>query len=653
VNRPDRSESRRAAFALTVIVLAAAAMVFVLLASTPPDEAARAPERQPAVEASYSELVNAMERREVVSVDVDSGSGKANVVFASGPPAKIVLPEDGALLRQLAASGAHVTIEERRGPKGESFLAALAVPLIVLAVIVVLFAVARRRAMNGGGPGMPDTGLRKSAQLVEVPKERFSDVAGCDEAVEELQEVVEFMREPERFQHLGAKLPSGIILHGDPGTGKTLLAKALAGEAGVPFYATSGSDFVEKFVGVGASRVRELFVKARRHPEGAVVFIDEIDAVGRARSAAEANSEREQTLNQILVELDGFSTNDRVVCIAATNRLDVLDPALLRPGRFGRHVAVPLPAADGRSAILCLHAAGKPLAADVDLDQLAASMGGLSGAQLAEVVNEAAIMAGRGGNSQISRADFREGYLRVLAGPKRRSAPLAEGELAVIAAHEAGHVVCAEFGERYEKAQQVTVEPRGQAMGLAVYGQVDRALHDPEYLHEALRATLGGRAAEQIVFGRISSGAANDLQKATELARRAVEELGFSPRLGQIVAGRAPFSDSTRAIVDSEIERMVADAYADALELLTEHRGRLDRLTERLVEQRELERVDILAAIGRPAAVRSKPRPAPAPSRGPALVPNPIPLAATDPSDRPFARGLSGAGEGGPAVDAA
>jgi cell division protease FtsH len=397
------------------------------------------------------------------------------------------------------------------------------------------------------------------------------------------------------------------MLHGEPGTGKTLLAKALAGEAGIPLYAASGSDFVEKYVGVGANRVRELFAQARAHPEGAVIFIDEIDAVGRTRSAGHGNEEREQTLNQILVELDGFTTSNRIVCIAATNRLDVLDPALLRPGRFGRHVAVPLPAAEGRAAILAIHAAGKPLAADVDLDELAAGMGGLSGAQLAEVVNEAAIMAGRAGGCAIDRSHFREGYLRVLAGPKRRSVPIAEGELEVIACHEAGHVLCAELGERYEKAQQVTIEPRGQAMGLAVYGQHDRALHDADYLHEALIATVGGRAAEQIVFHRVSSGAANDLQKATELARHAVEELGFSPRLGQIVAGRVPFSESTRAVVDSEIERMVADAYADALSLLSANRDQLDRLRAQLLEHAVLERVDILAAIGR---LQEQPRPA-------------------------------------------
>jgi cell division protease FtsH len=366
--------------------------------------------------------------------------------------------------------------------------------------------------------------------------------------------------------------------------------------------------------------VRELFDKARRHEHGAVIFIDEIDAVGRARGAGDGNGEREQTLNQILVELDGFSTTDRIVCIAATNRLDVLDPALLRPGRFGRHIAVPLPSKHGRASILGIHAAKKPLADDVDLEELASSMGGLSGAQLADVVNEAAVMAARSREDEIRLEHFREGYLRVLAGPKRRSAPIAEGELEVIAAHEAGHVLCAEHGERHEKARQVTIEPRGQAMGLAVYGQSDRALHDPDYLHEALIATLGGRAAEQIVFKRVSSGAANDLQKATELARRAVEELGFSPRLGQIVVGRSPFSERTQAVVDSEIERMVADAYADALALLSQHRDQLERLSARLLEQRVLERIDILAAIGNVTPLAERER-RPSPQAVPVLQP--------------------------------
>jgi cell division protease FtsH len=625
------------------LIAVAAVAVVVGFATSPTTTSSSVSGTQPAQQKthdSYSDLLTAARNGKVESLVYNATDGKADVVYADGRLADVVLPDDNAaLLDRLAADGTTVRIEGRQSGTssdgGGSLLAAILPTLLLIGFVVLVVVIMRRRAEKNGGGAMfgPNMGLRES-EVTTVPGERFRDVAGVDEAIEELAEIVQFYRDPQRFNLLGAKLPSGIMLHGDPGTGKTLLAKALAGEAGLPFYATSGSDFVEKFVGVGASRVRELFAKARRHEEGAVIFIDEIDAVGRSRSAGDGNAEREQTLNQILVELDGFSTTDRIICIAATNRLDVLDPALLRPGRFGRHVAVPLPSAAGRTAILKVHCATKPLADDVALEELAASMGGMSGAQLAEVVNEAAVMAARSQDLQIRREHFREGYLRVLAGPKRRSAPIAEGELEVIAAHEAGHVLCAEYGARYEKAQQVTVEPRGQAMGLAVYGQADRALHDADYLHEALVATLGGRAAEQIMHKRVSSGASNDLQKATELARRAVEEFGFSPRLGQIVAGRSPFAESTRTIVDAEIERMVADAYADALSLLEEHRGQLERLTERLLDQRVLERVDILAAIGEVSQAQKRtPRPMPRPV--PALVPpQGLPLAASDSVDK-------------------
>jgi cell division protease FtsH len=611
---------------LVLVLVAIVAVIAAFGAKSDPTTTTQRPyqvAQQPAKEHdSYSELLRAANQGQVESLSLDAGSNKADVVYAGEREADVVLPADnGALLARLAQEGTRVEITGKPGSasgESSSLLAALLPPLILIALVGGGIIFMRRRAANGGGMMGPNTGLRQSTELTTVPGERFRDVAGVDEAVEELAELVQFYRDPQRFDLLGARMPSGIMLHGDPGTGKTLLAKALAGEASLPFYATSGSDFVEKFVGVGASRVRELFAKARRHEEGAVIFIDEIDAVGRARSSGDGHAEREQTLNQILVELDGFSTTDRIVCIAATNRLDVLDPALLRPGRFGRHIAVPLPSEAGRAAILEVHSAARPLGDDVNLRELAAMMGGLSGAQLAEVVNEAAVMAAREHDHAIRSAHFREGYLRVLAGPKRRSAPIADGELEVIAAHEAGHVLGAEYGERYEKARQVTIEPRGQAMGLAVYGQADRALHDPDYLHEALIATLAGRAAEQIMFKRVSSGAANDLQKATELARRAVEELGFSPRVGQIVAGRTPFSEQTQAVIDSEIERMVANAYADALALLSEHREQLERLTARLLEQRVLERVDILAAIGNVAELPKRAR-RPAPDETPAL----------------------------------
>jgi ATP-dependent metalloprotease FtsH len=582
----------------TVVCLALAAGLIAAVTMLPATDSTPEPAK-PTTE-TYSQLERAVRTNALHSILVHSDSGKATAFYNDGHFADVVLPgDDGDFLRRAADSGAEVEVVGGSEGGSSGFpIASLLMPLLLIGLIGFFVLSQRRARQNGGGMGMPDTSLRKSTRVDEVPRERFANVAGCDEAVEELAEVVAFFHDADRFRRLGARPPSGIILHGEPGTGKTLLARALAGEAGVPFFAVSGSDFMEKFVGVGASRVRELFGKARAHEEGAVVFIDEIDAVGRARTSSDVNGEREQTLNQLLVELDGFSVHDKVICIAATNRLDVLDPALLRPGRFGRHVAVPLPSAAGRASILRLHARSRPLAAEVDLEAQARMMGGLSGAELAEVVNEAAIMAAREGAPAIASTHFAEGYLRVLAGPKRRSAPIAEGELEVIAAHEAGHVICAEYAEQYEKAQQVTIEPRGRAMGLAVYGQSDRALHDPEYLHEAMVATLGGRAAEQTVFGRISSGAANDLQKATALARRAVEELGFSPRFGHVVAG-ASQSEGSRAVIDGEVERMVAEAYADALALLAEHRDQLDRLSTRLVEQQVLERVDILTAIGK------------------------------------------------------
>jgi cell division protease FtsH len=613
-----KSRTSRDVLVVVLVLSASVALIAAFAAKSgngrtaPRTAYARAAQSPQKARDSYSDLLTAVTAGDVDSLTLDARTNKADVLYKDWREAVVTLPSDsGALLDRLAASGTDVWIKgQPGGAQSQSLLVALLPTLLFFALLVGFLVVMRRRAANAeGGMLGPNTSLRQSAELTTVPGERFRDIAGCDEAVEELAEIVQYYRDPARFDLLGARLPSGIMLHGDPGTGKTLLAKALAGEAGLPFYATSGSDFVEKFVGVGASRVRELFAKARRHEEGAVIFIDEIDAVGRSRSSGEGHAEREQTLNQILVEIDGFSTTDRIICIAATNRLDVLDPALLRPGRFGRHIAVPLPSEEGRAAILEVHSAARPLADDVDLRELAGSMGGLSGAQLAEVVNEAAVMAARSHDHAIRAEHFREGYLRVLAGPKRRSAPIAEGELEVIAAHEAGHVLSAEYGERYEKARQVTIEPRGQAMGLAVYGQSDRALHDPEYLHEALVATLGGRAAEQIMFKRVSSGAANDLQKATELARRAVEELGFSPRVGQIVVGRSPFSEQTQAVVDSEIERMVADAYADALALLSEHRAQLERLSARLLEQRVLERVDILAAIGNVTRLTDRERP--------------------------------------------
>jgi len=525
----------------------------------------------------------------------------------------------------------------------------LMIPLgigVLAAVIVGGMAAVRRwspngRSGGGGRGGAQGHGkIRKSAQ-VEPPAVRFGDVAGCDEAVEELREVVVFLSEPGRFEKVGARMPRGVILHGPPGTGKTLLAKAVAGESGVPFFALSGSDFVDTFVGVGASRVRDLFATARKSDTGAIIFFDEIDAIGRARGGgmSGADSEREGTLNQLLVELDGFGARDRVVVIAATNRLDMLDAALLRPGRFDRRVQVGLPAETGRLAILKLHSEHMPIAEPESLEALARVTAGFAGADLSNIVNEAAIMAARDGREVIHGSDLDEGLLRAVAGPQKADRRIAEGELEVIAWHEAGHCLAAELCPTHQKAQRVTVLARGDAGGLALYGSQDRALTSQQHLHERMVVAMAGRAAEQIGFGEISSGAANDLEQVNRMARDAVERLGFSPRVGQIVTSsgphQIPLSGETRRVIDEEINRMVDEAYADALDLLSDHRDELAALGTALLEREQVDRAqieDVLAAVtggGRrlPARADALPRgrEAVAVIEAPAVVAEPAP----------------------------
>jgi cell division protease FtsH len=434
---------------------------------------------------------------------------------------------------------------------------------------------------------------------------RFADVAGCDEAVDEVREMVDFLREPERFARVGARIPSSVLLYGPPGTGKTLIAKALAGEAEVPFFAVSGSELIEMFVGVGAKRVRELFARARRCETGAVIFFDEIDAIGRHRSsgaASGANDEREQTLNQLLVELDGFDTSSKVVVVAATNRLDILDKALLRPGRFGRQVPVDLPSKAGREAILGVHAHGKPLGDDVDFALLAESTAGLSGADLAEVVNEGAILAARAHQTVLTHRNLHDAILRVLLGPEKRNSMLAEGELEIIAYHEAGHALAAELCPNHDKPLHATVRPRGRAGGFVYMSRTDRALEDADLIHERMVVALAGRAAEQTVFGKVSSGAANDLEQVNGIARQAVERLGLSPEVGQIISfnDRSQLSQEALGLVDRVVERFVHAAYEDALKLISENVESLDRIAQLLITQKDLERVDILSAISSP-----------------------------------------------------
>ena len=440
----------------------------------------------------------------------------------------------------------------------------------------------------------------------------FKDVAGADEEKEELREIVEFLRDPEKFLALGAHIPKGVLLVGPPGTGKTLLAKAVAGEAGVRFLSISGSDFVEMYVGVGASRVRDLFAQAKKDGP-AIVFIDEIDAVGRKRGSGlgGGHDEREQTLNQLLVEMDGFGTNEGVVVLAATNRVDILDPALLRPGRFDRQVYVGLPDIKGRREILDIHARKKPLAEDVNLDEVARSTSGFTGADLENVLNEAALLAGRKGRKAITMEDVNESVIKVIAGPEKRSRVVPERQRKLTAYHEAGHAIAARALPEHEPVHQVTIIPRGQAGGMTIYlPEEDTAHYSKKYMEEQLVTLLGGRVAEALMLGDISTGASNDLQRATTMARRMVGTYGMSEKLGAVafdagsdevfigksMAQTRPYSEKTAAEMDEEIRRIIDEAYSRCEEILTRHRAALIATAEYLLEHEtmsgeELEKV--------------------------------------------------------------
>ncbi len=565
---------------------------------------------------SFDELLAAAESGRVKAAQIEQASGGVELDFKDESSARATAPLGyDRLAELLSKNGAAVELAAIEGPNEPSFLGSvLRAFFIISLIVIVLFAVHlfnRRRQARNGGPLAGVAAIRRGTRVDDdAPKMLFSDIAGCDEAVEETKEFLDFLRKPERFKNMGARVPGGLILEGPPGTGKTSLAKALAGEAEMPFFAASGSEFVEMYVGVGARRVRELFDNARREENGAVIFIDEIDAIGKKRGGPGnigGNDEREQTLNELLKQLDGFDPREGIIVVAATNRVDVLDEALLRPGRFARKVYVGLPDREGRKQILAVHSRGKPIDPAVDLDYLAEITAGSSGADLAEMINEAAIMAVRGDRDAISQKDLTEGHLRVLAGPERRTNPATPEERKLIAYHESGHVLCAELCPTHEKAQRATIVPRGKAAGLAVWGQVDRALHSAQYLHEQLVCILGGRAAEQVIAGSVTSGAANDLQKANGLARHVVQELGLSERAGQVTVSGADgaHAETTRSVIDSEVERLIREAYADAVRLLEGHRVELDSLAAALLERGDIDRLEILdavGALGRPAA---------------------------------------------------
>jgi cell division protease FtsH len=478
-------------------------------------------------------------------------------------------------------------------------------------VLIILFFLFILNQMQGGGSRVMNFGKSKAKLITkDTPKTTFADVAGADEPIEELQEIKEFLQNPAKFQAIGAKIPKGVLLYGPPGTGKTLLARAVAGEAGVPFYSISGSDFVEMFVGVGASRVRDLFEQAKANAP-AIVFVDEIDAVGRHRGAGlgGGHDEREQTLNQMLVELDGFDTKGGVIVIAATNRPDILDPALLRPGRFDRQIMVPQPDLTGRKGILRVHARGKPFAPDVDLDAIARRTAGYTGADLANVINEGALLTARDNGNKISMASLEEAIDRVMAGPERKSSLLSERERKLIAYHEGGHALVGHALPNADPVHKITIIPRGRALGYTVSApSEDKFLVTRGEMMDQLAMLLGGRTAEELVFHEPTTGAANDIEKASQIARGMVTDYGMSERLGARKFGSTdgePFlgrdmghtrdySEEIASSIDEEVRRLIESAHDEAWEILVQYRDVLDELVLQLMEKETLSRKAVL-----------------------------------------------------------
>ena len=519
-------------------------------------------------------------------------------------------------------------------------------------VLLIGFWIFLMNRMQGGGSKVMSFGKSRAKRMTpDSPKIGFKDVAGVDEAVEELQEIKEFLENPKKFQALGARIPKGVLLYGPPGTGKTLLARAVAGEAGVPFFSISGSDFVEMFVGVGASRVRDLFEQAKQAAP-CIVFMDEIDAVGRHRGAGigGGNDEREQTLNQLLVEMDGFEMKDNIILIAATNRPDILDPALLRPGRFDRQIVVDRPDRLGRRKILEVHTKGKPLAPEIDLDTLASGTPGFTGADLANLVNEAALLAARRGKKIIEQEELEEGIMRVIAGPEKKARLLSEHERKITAYHEMGHALVGHFLEHTDPVHKITIVSRGQALGLTIsLPTEDRYLTTRSALMHQMAMTLGGRAAEEIVFHEVTTGAANDLEKVTATSKAMIMRFGMSEKLGPRVLGhsneqpflgrdfsaQADYSEEIAREIDDEIRRVIEEAHELTLAVLREHMEQLHRISQILIERETIDKdqferllagEDESTVFPEPEAAPETPAPAEEPRRERQPRPRPFPL---------------------------
>ncbi|MDV3347547.1 ATP-dependent zinc metalloprotease FtsH3 [Leptothoe sp. LEGE 181152] len=564
---------------------------------------------QPRIETDawrYSRFINQIESGAIEKVYISADRTQARFPDPTGEERRIVvnLPSDPGLVDILTENS--VDIEVQRQAEENRLLQVLSTLLIPILLLVVLFFVLRR-AQNGPGSQAMNFGKSKArVQMEPQTQVTFGDVAGIDQAKLELTEVVDFLKNADRFTAVGAKIPKGVLLVGPPGTGKTLLAKAVAGEAGVPFFSISGSEFVEMFVGVGASRVRDLFEQAKTNAP-CIVFIDEIDAVGRQRGAGlgGGNDEREQTLNQLLTEMDGFEGNTGIIIIAATNRPDVLDAALLRPGRFDRQVVVDRPDYSGRLEILKVHSRGKTFSKDVDLEKIARRTPGFTGADLSNLLNEAAILAARRNLTEISMDEVNDAIDRVLAGPEKKDRVMSEKRKSLVAYHEAGHALVGALMPDYDPVQKISIIPRGQAGGLTWFTpseeRLESGLYSRSYLKNQMAVALGGRLAEEIVFGdeEVTTGASNDLQQVARVARQMVTRFGMSEKLGPVALGRQQgnpflgrdiaterdFSEETAAVIDAEVRSLVDVAYSRAKQVLVENRKVLDQLADMLVDK--------------------------------------------------------------------
>ncbi|MDP9187992.1 MAG: ATP-dependent zinc metalloprotease FtsH [Actinomycetota bacterium] len=569
---------------------------------------------------SYNEFIQNVEAGQVDKVTFNQKEKVLEVEeaeAAGGDKFEIGYLESGdsqvALQNQLARNDVETEI---KGIGGGGLLSLLTYVLPFL--LFFAFWIFLMNQMQGGGSRVMSFGKSRAKRMsVDAPKITFRDVAGANEAVQELHEIKEFLENPKKFQALGARIPKGVLLYGPPGTGKTLLARAVAGEAGVPFFSISGSDFVEMFVGVGASRVRDLFEQAKQNSP-CIIFMDEIDAVGRHRGAGMGggHDEREQTLNQLLVEMDGFEMKDNIILIAATNRPDILDPALLRPGRFDRQIVVDRPDRKGRKHILEVHTRGKPLAQVIDLDVLAGQTPGFTGADLANLINEAALLTARSNKREITMHELEEGIMRVIAGPEKKSRVMSEKERLVTAYHELGHAIVGHMLEHSDPVHKVSIISRGQALGYTIsLPTEDKFLTTRAELSDTMAMTLGGRAAEEIIFSEITTGASNDLEKVTETAKQMVMRFGMSERLGPRVFGHdrgQPFlgrefhsepdySDEVAREIDDEIRRIVEEAHQTAREILTDKRDELDRISKILLERETIEAEQFVALLdGKP-----------------------------------------------------